>query len=126
MMVATNRSETRYLLERALRTRNLFVGSNGDTVHAANTYGFFSLTLMPSNCRVLISSHVQVHEIYRGKGNGRKLLNLREEIAKEIGCNLILATVRNDNVVESHLLKSSGWQQFNSRDTGVSLWGKEL
>jgi GNAT superfamily N-acetyltransferase len=122
-----SRNETRYLLARAIRTRGLaLLLENEDTFCVHHAGGSFKLTLMPENRRVLISSAVVVDPRYRLVGVGRRMLNLREVIAKEAGINLLLATVRNDNAVEIHLLETSGWKRFTNRDTGVSLWGKEL
>jgi GNAT superfamily N-acetyltransferase len=97
-----------------------------DSFVARSLFGEFELTIMPGNRRVLISQHSLIYPEHRGKGHGRKYLETREEIARAADCNLLLATVRNDNAVEIHLLESHGWKRYNSRDTGVSLWGKEL
>lgn len=117
-----------YLLQRALRVRG-FTAYNineENSFLASNAFGEFRLTFMPGNRRVLISSHVVVKATLRGKGIGRKMLNMREEIAREAGVNLLLATVREDNAIEIHLLETSGWKRYNQRETGVCLWGKEL
>lgn len=120
-------SETRYRLQRALRIRGYSdATSDGRDFMATGPDYSYRLTIMPGNRRVLISSNVWVTPEKRGHGLGRKLLAQREEVAKEAGCNLILATVRNDNAVEVHLLESAGWKRFTNRTTGVSLWGKEL
>ena len=120
--------ESHHRLGRALRRRGLTVM---ELTHAfsAEYAGIarFSLSFMPGNRRVLISHGVEVVPEKRGMGTGRKLLKMREEIAREAGANLILATVRNDNAAESHLLETSGWVRFTNRaESGVSLWGKLL
>lgn len=127
-METNSRNETLYRLGRAIRTRHLdFDGMdrNPESYYIGFPEGHFRITLMPGNRRILISSDVKIEFEHRGKGLGRKMLNLREEIAKEIGCNLILATVRNDNAVEAHLLATSGWKILTRREI-ASLWGKEL
>lgn len=125
--MTSSRQETLYLLSRSLKTRGFEVTATTtgvfDVVHAS---GHFTLTVMPGNRRVLISSNSTIKTSEQGRGLGRKMLNLREDIAKEAGFNLLLATVRNDNAIEIHLLETSGWKRFTNRDTGVSLWGKEL
>lgn len=126
-VVSSCAAETRQRLERACRTRGLYVrdaGGGNYEIEAGN--GGWTFTLMPGNRRVLISQHAFVHPGRRGKGYGRRYLRWRAEIADEIGCNLLLATVREDNIVQTHLLESEGWKRYNNRDTGVSLWGKEL
>lgn len=120
-------NETRYRLTRALRSRCTLTILNEDSYLAEyGTIGRFKLTLMPGNRRVLISSGVVVNEGDRGKGYGKKMLAMREEIAKYAGINLLLATVREDNAREIHILETNGWKRLNKRDTGVCLWGKEI
>jgi len=82
---------------------------------------------MPGNRRVLISHRSSIEQWQRNKGYGRRMLDLREQLAREAGANLLLATVKNENVIEIHLLESNGWKRFtNRKETQVSLWGKEL
>lgn len=121
-------AEAQYLLQRALRTRGFSAMNINEenSFLASNTQTVFRLTFMPGNRRVLISSQVQVDLALRGKGLGRKYLAIREEVAREAGVNLLLATVREDNTIEIHLLETSGWKRYNKRETGVCLWGKEL
>src|SRR5271163_4328452 len=128
MVTTSCLAESMNLLERAIRTRGLRMSIiNGRIWSISNDYTGFQLTFMPGNRRVLISSNVRVYFEYRGKGYGRKGLALREEIAREAGVNLLMATVRNDNVIENHLLSTSGWKKLLDRsETKVSLWGKEL
>lgn len=123
-METNSLAQSKYLLERALRTRGFNVY---ETYLAVSSNAQFRLSFMPGNRRVLISSNVIVFEHERGKGVGRRLLGLREECARECGANLLLATVREDNPIEIHLLETSGWKRLNKRETtGVCLWGKEL
>jgi hypothetical protein len=121
------RQETRYLVTRNMRIRGFEVEiKHEDSFVGRTQFGEFELTIMPGNRRVLISQHSLIYPEHRDKGYGKKYLEMREEIARASQCNLLLATVRGDNAVEIHLLKSHGWIAYNSRDTGVSLWGKEL
>jgi len=122
-METSCRQETEHLVSRGLRVRGIRLNVCVECEHEAGT---FRLSLMPGNRRVLISHGVTIHPAYRGKGIGRKYLRLREEIAREAGINLLLVTVRNDNLAEIHLLETEGWKKFTDRNTGVSLWGKEL
>jgi len=130
MRVETNsRAHAIQLLLAALEERGIKVATiNGDALHCQVPEGRFSLTLMPGNRRTLISHDLFLEPSARGKGLGRKLLGLREEAARQAGITLLLATVRNDNSVEVHLLNTtSGWQRLtNCIPTQVSLWGKEL
>lgn len=124
--MAESLAEAKYLLRRALQIRGFVISDTDSMFNASDNFGHFRLTFMPGNRRVLISSHVVIRDEFRGKGIGRKMLAMREEIARECGANLVLATVREDNSIEIHLLESSGWKRYNKRDTGVCLWGKEL
>ena len=126
-METSCRQETEYLISRGLRVRGIRLNVCVDGLWICeHEAGAFRLSLMPGNRRVLISHSVTIYPAYRGKGIGRKYLKLREEIAREAGINLLLATVRNDNLAETHLLQSEGWKKLTDRNTGVSLWGKEL
>src|SRR5271167_3732753 len=124
--MSESREETKYLLTHALRSSGYNPVIAGDAFHVEMRDYQFSLTLMPGNRRVLISHRVFIAPECRGRGLGKQLLLLREVVAKEAGCNLILATVRDTNSTEVHLLETRGWKRYNQRDTGVSLWGKEL
>lgn len=125
-MVTTCLSQAMYLLRRALNSRGFAVDEHDLAFHVQTATGTFRLSFLPGNRRVLISSHVHIVFSERGQGLGRKMLKLRDEIAKECGANLLLATVREDNPIQVHLLETSGWKRFNKRETGVCLWGKEL
>jgi len=119
--------EAKYLLERAIRTRGLEVKWNDGSFEVEGPNIKFSLTFMRGNRRVLISHSVKVDVEARGQGIGRRFLNEREAIAAEAGINLLLATVRNENLPEVHLLETSGWKKLLDRvETGCALWGKEI
>lgn len=125
-METSCRAETRYLLERAFRTRGCDIQVLEDTFNVSFPEGHFSLTIIPHNKRTLISHSLVVDSMYRGKGFGQKWHELREEVAREAGVNLLLGTVRNDNAPQIHILEKRGWKRLTNRNTGVSLWGKEL
>jgi RimJ/RimL family protein N-acetyltransferase len=125
--MSESRQETRYLIARNMRIRGFQVEvQHEDCIKALGFAGEFELTIMPGNRRVLISQHAMIYPEFRGKGHGQTYLRLREEIAQAAGCNLLLATVREDNLVQVHILEKAGWRRYNQRSTGVSLWGKEL
>lgn len=126
-MMTECRAETKYLLRRALLTRGLKIDEQGDTFYVATTVGRFALTIIPGNRRVVLCHGTWIEPQYRGKGYGKKWNELKEEIARESGFNLMIGTVRNDNDVQNHFFKTHGWVKFTDRAaTGVSLWGKEL
>ena len=127
-MKTNSLSEARYLLLRAMRTRGFNPELVGDRSLNVVTPDYnFSLSFMPGNRRVLISHKVFIHPASRNRGLGKKLLAMREELAREAGINLLLATVKNDNEVEIHLLKKAKWERMVNRlGTKTSLWGKKL
>lgn len=120
------KDEARRALKIGLERHGFRVNRTGDTFFAYSDRGKFELTFMPGNRRVLISQKSEIFPEWRGKGYGKAYLMCRELVAAEAGCNLLLATVRNDNKIEIHMLEESGWKRYNTRSTGVSLWGKEL
>lgn len=127
MLVETScLAESRRLLERALRTRGYNPTVTERTFKVETSHGRFSLSFLPGNRRILVSHDTQVNETYRNHGIGRKWLTLKSLLAKECGCNLLMATVRNDNKPEVHLLRTSGWKRILNRKTQVSLWVKTL
>ncbi len=128
MIKTSSLSESIYLLQRAFHTRGMFpILKNERTIEYITTTAKFSMSFMPGNRRTIISHGVVVEPEFRNKGEGRKLLQLREELAVEAGVNLLLATVKNYNAPEIHLLKTSGWKRLtNRKDTKTSLWGKQL
>ena len=128
MIRTASLSESIYLLQRAFHIRGMYpILKNERTIEYVTTVAKFSMSFMPGNRRTIISHGVLVESEFRNKGEGRKLLQLREDLAKEAGVNLLLATVKNYNKIEIHLLKTSGWKRLtNRKDTKTSLWGKQL
>lgn len=126
-MLSKCREETLYNLAHSCRVRGYYVQELSGVLICERGGIKFSLSLLPGNRRTLISHHVSVNESLRGKGLGRKGLQERQAIALEAGITLILATVRDDNVIEQHLLITEGWQRLTQNQrTHVSLWGKEI
>jgi GNAT superfamily N-acetyltransferase len=126
MVETKSLAEAKYLLERAMRTRGLHPTIEARTFTYHMTVGKFSLSFMPGNRRILISHDTFVEPKFRGLGYGRAWLKLKEELAREAGINLLLATVRNENKIEVHLLRTNGWKRILNRKTKVSLWSKTL
>jgi len=120
--------ETRYLLRRGLLSRGLTFSEEGPyTFRVETSQGVrFGISLMPGNRRIAIFHGSVVPEQLRGKGLGQKFLALREELAHEAGINLLLATVRDTNEPEAHILTKAGWVRLIERETGTTLWGKRI
>jgi GNAT superfamily N-acetyltransferase len=120
-------NEAKYRLARAFRIRGFSLDIVNERTFSAYENGYrFSLSFMPGNRRILISHDTHVDPEKRDQGLGKKMLGFKEVLAKDAGVNLLLATVRNDNHIEIHLLEKAGWTRLLNRKTGVSLWGKEL
>ena len=82
-------------------------------------------------CAVVISHDSYVSAKWQGKGLGKMLLRLREQALERAKVSQVLATVRDDNAKEIHLLESAGWKRladWKGRYYGgrASLWGKTL
>lgn len=120
--------EALHLLEAGFRRRGFRPFPEGKyNIKCYYDEGYFSVGLMPGNRRILVSFGSFVQPEFRNKGLGRKMLRLRQEVAREAGINLMLATVRDDNKIERHLLRRAGWQILAPRpETGVSMWAKKL
>jgi ribosomal protein S18 acetylase RimI-like enzyme len=97
----------------------------------ANENGFCELNPFPGCNQIVISNHAFVYPEKRGKGHGTQNHLLRVERATNLGYDLILCTVREDNRKEKHILNKEGWQFltcFLNSETGheIELWSKRL
>jgi ribosomal protein S18 acetylase RimI-like enzyme len=86
---------------------------------------FFLHYMEPLICTV---SDVWIAEEFRGKGLGQKLLQLREDIAQDNFCKLMLAGVHKDNAREQHILRKAGWRLLTPYSPMPAYWlmGKNL
>lgn len=118
--------QTIALTQRALRRRGLptIAVSDRELAHWSDS-GNFRISLLPGNTRVAISHAVWLPKNKRGQGLGKKLLRSRMAAFREAGLRLILATVRNSNRAEMHLLRRRGWKRL-IKFGSTSLWGKVL
>lgn len=97
----------------------------------SNRYGFYELNPFPGSNQIVISNHAFIYPAYRGKGFGQTQHTERLRKARELGYNLIMATVKADNLVEKHILKKNHWLQntsFVSIETGhtIEVWTRVL
>ena len=125
----TGRYEAMQFLTRALSQENIHFQTYDDSrsVRCWVDEASFALSFLPGNCRTLVSHAVETSKEHRGKGVGRRMLQLREKCARAAGVTLLMATVKNNNAPEMHLLLTEGWKRLTVReDTGCSLWVKEL
>lgn len=68
----------------------------------------FGMLPLPGCRAICVLHHVEVEPSLRGKGIGKELLRIRLAVAKEIGYKIVMATVRDDNEKEIHLLAANG------------------
>lgn len=89
----------------------------------------FSLSFM-FGCRgVLISHSMQVYPPHGGKGIATRLQKVKERIAQDLKVSLLMATVRDDNAAEKHVI--SEWKLvdvFSNFRTGnvINVYTKEI
>jgi GNAT superfamily N-acetyltransferase len=91
----------------------------------------WSLDPMPGCPRVGISHGFQVYPERRGTGWASISMKERLKKAKELGFQMLLATVVEGNLPEEFVLRHHGWQQFGylfnpvTQNT-VYCWKKDL
>jgi len=89
--------------------------------------GRFGIQCFPANPFYAVFWGVKVHEDFRGLGIGQELLRLRLNIAQEAGIHTCMATVRNDNGPQSHIMQKYGFEPERDPDDGpTTLWVKPL
>ena len=68
----------------------------------------------PACCGLAVTTYTQVDAEYQGKGIGRKLVQIKEDLALHMGYSALQATISwqygKKAPAEIHLLKSSGWE----------------
>jgi GNAT superfamily N-acetyltransferase len=109
------------------------------TLTTNNTYlhrqgiASFSFTFLPGNCGIVISYHVSTNALYRGKGIGQLLHQIRLDIFKDMGFSRAICTTNGDSLSEEHILKKFGWVEnkenrfVNKRsDHEIKIWHKDL
>lgn len=90
----------------------------------ADEYGWYELNPFPGSNQIVVSNHAFIRPEFRGQGLGHKQHRERLQKAKALGYDLIICTVRTDNVVERHILLKNGWtfiQRFRSTETNHEL-----
>ena len=97
----------------------------------ANDVGFCELNDFPGCNVIVVSNHAFIYPDKRGKGHGHKNHELRVERAKYLGYDLIMCTVRANNIAEKKILTKHKWKllhTFNNKQTSnaVELWVKDL
>lgn len=94
--------------------------------------GYFEVSEFPgAGCLAFVFHNVYIEPDYRGKKIGTALLAVREAAAQKFGVKLLVATVRDNNEAEKHLLLKHKWEMYlsvPSKNAGVNvqLFAKKL
>lgn len=88
-------------------------------------------TSLPGCSQIVVSHGVYVPIVNRGKGAGTSANKKRLALAKELGYDMIVCTVSDENEGQKHVLETNGWEclkTFLSSKTNhnVHLYGKVL
>lgn len=91
----------------------------------------YELSDLPGCSQIAVSHSMFMRPEHRNKGHGAEELAAREQMAKTLGYDCILATVDATNEPELKLLRRAGWHiltSFKSQKTGhnVHLLSKQL
>lgn len=97
----------------------------------SNENGFCELNPFPGCNQILVSNHAFVYPEKRDKGEGRKNHQLRVQRAVDLGYDVLLCTVRANNIRELAILSGEGWTkilEFTNSETlhNVEMWAKKL
>lgn len=97
----------------------------------ADKHGFYELNPFPGCNQIVVSNHAFIYPEFRGKGYGVRQHVDRLRKAQELGYDMIICTVRDDNAPELHILKKFEWTfltSFISTETGhlVQMWSKSF
>lgn len=78
----------------------------------------FSLKELPGCCGILVSYNTFVAPRFQGKGINSFLQEIKEDIARENGYTMLMATVTSDNLPEIHILDKYGWKSTTNFRNG--------
>lgn len=93
--------------------------------------GEYQLDPMPGCPRVGISHGLRIHEEHRGRGYGKQAMKDRLAKAKELGYDILLATVVSNNERQNAILSKNQWKrvrEFTNMKTNhqVTLWMRHV
>jgi GNAT superfamily N-acetyltransferase len=97
--------------------------------HEGKQIGKFRLTPLPGCAKVGVSHHLEIYESFRGRGLGHKAQKARLDLAKSLGFRVLLATTRDTNAPQEHILPAAGWKRVTFYEEDgfvVHLWSKNL
>jgi GNAT superfamily N-acetyltransferase len=88
--------------------------------HDKETVARFNFELFPGNQDIVVSTGSFVSENRRGVGIGWQMLKARMNVAKQVGFQMLLATVEKTNIKERELLLRNGFIQEENTTTGTA------
>lgn len=93
--------------------------------------GFGSLTDLPGCAQVVVSHGAYVPQHSRGHKDGGKANLARLKVAREVGYDYIICTVRPDNLAQIAILRKNKWVFLSSflssaTDVIIQIWGRNL
>lgn len=75
----------------------------------SNEFGFWELNNFPGCNQLIVSNHAFIKKEFRGRGIGTKTHELRLQMAKSLGYDAIICTVKSDNIAQKRILDKSNW-----------------
>lgn len=89
------------------------------------------LTSFPGCAQIAVSHNAFTLPKYRGQGKGLGSHISRLRIAKDMGYDYMLCTVKADNIAQIKILKNAQWTKLAAFESSyttnvVELWGKSL
>lgn len=94
----------------------------------AENIASFSMKEAPGCCGLIFSFHSNVTQMYRGRGIGTILNQMRQKIAYELGYSAIICTDIESNESQLRILKSQDWAKVfafvnrrTSNEVGVHM-----
>jgi len=97
----------------------------------ADEHGFYELNPFPGCNQVVVSNHAFIYPQHRGKGWGSEQHRHRLQMAKHLGYNYMICTVKETNEPELHILRTHGWRKLDvflntETENNLELWGITL
>ena len=95
------------------------------------TIGHFEINAFPGCASMCVFNHVYLKPEYRGLGLGKAAHKQRLEMARDLGYDCAICTVKSDNMVETTVLIRAKWKfarHFYNHETAnmVSIYTRDL
>lgn len=101
------------------------------TIPEVGVVGHFDLEPMPRCPKVAISHSLEINSEHRGKGFGRLAMEQRLQLAKSLGFQVIICTVREGNTAQERIMSRFNFRRITffdnpTTDHRVGLWYKNI